>query len=67
MHDYHEVVPIQTGRRFAIISFLLTEDEVAAKERHGVKTCVEDMTRYRFRTERDQYNINLSHIYPLSK
>ena len=64
---YHEVVPITEGKRFAIISFLLTEDEVAAKERHGVKTCVEDMTRYKFKTERDQYNINLSYIYPLSK
>lgn len=64
---YHEVVPITEGRRFAIISFLLSEDEVAAKEKHGVKTCVQDMTRYRFKTERDQYNINLSYIYPLSQ
>jgi len=65
--SYHEVVPIETGKRFVIISFLFSDDEVEAKAKHKVKTCVTDINRYKFKTERNQYNINLSWIYPLSK
>jgi hypothetical protein len=64
---YHEVVPIQKGRRFVIISFFFGQEEIDAKDKVGNTTCIKNNKRYRFRTERNMYNINMSDIYPKSK
>ena len=64
---YHEVVPIKTGKRFVIISFFFGQEEVDAKDKVGNTTCIKNNQRYRFKTERNIYNINLSDIYPKSK
>ena len=62
-----EVVPIQKGKRFVIISFFFGQEEIDAKDKEGNTTCIKNNQRYRFKTERDLYNINLSDIYPKSK
>jgi len=64
---YHEVVPIQKGKRFVVISFFFSQDEIDAKDKIGHTTCINNNQRYKFKTKRDIYNINLSDIYPKSK